>query len=163
MYSDKIYAFASAFEKCAGHPRADYMRAYMRNRYRNKRDWLLKLLGGKCSSCGTDKNLNVDHKNSADKGFRAADVHSVSDAKIKKELPNLQILCTKCHKEKTQKSWDRAVPKAKCGTYWKYRKHGCRCKPCVDAYKAKLKEWRENRKSKKEGGSGRLLVIKKKL
>ena len=122
------------------------MRNYMRNRYHNKRQGLISQLGGKCKRCGSDKDLHVDHIDRKKKDFRAADIHSVSDEKIKRSLPNLQLLCAKCHAEKTNKAWDRATPKPSHGSYWMRRRHGCRCDKCEEAYKNKLKEWKEKKK-----------------
>jgi 5-methylcytosine-specific restriction endonuclease McrA len=127
----------------AASPRKDYMRDYMRERYHKKRQDLIKRLGGKCSRCGSKLNLQIDHKDSNKKKFRAADVHSVADSLVEQEIGNLQLLCRNCHKKKTDKSWDYSTPKPKHGTLWMYRRHGCRCKKCVDAYKKKRKEERD--------------------
>lgn len=122
----------------------DYMREYMRNRYHSVRNRVLKELGGKCIQCGSKKDLQFDHINRHKKTLRMADIHSVSDARLKEELKNIQILCKKCHKQKSHNAWDFAVPKSKHGTYWMYRKYNCRCPKCVKAYKEKHKEWRKN-------------------
>lgn len=133
----------------AAHPRAEYMREYMKNRYHSKRKAIYDHLGGKCSRCGDKKGpFHLDHKDKRKKTMRASDLHSVNDQKFKDEIKNLQLLCEKCHRDKTKESWDYSTPKPRHGTYWMYRKHGCRCKKCTKAYKEKQKEWRENRKKK---------------
>jgi len=129
------------FLSLAGAPR-DYMREYMRNRYHSVRQKVIKELGGKCTRCGSKKDLHLDHIDRKKKSLRMADIHSVSDARLKKELKNIQILCKKCHNEKSHEAWDFSTPKPKHGTYWMYRRHGCRCKPCSTAYREKKKEWR---------------------
>jgi 5-methylcytosine-specific restriction endonuclease McrA len=126
------------------------MRDYMRNRYHNKRQALIKELGGKCKSCGAVKDLQIDHIDSSKKSFRAADVHSIADARVKEEIKNFQLLCGKCHKEKTNKAWDHSVPKPRHGTYWMRRRHGCRCDKCEKAYKEQIQKWR--RAGKNEDG-----------
>ena len=126
------------------------MRDYMAKRYHSKRKALIEELGGKCNSCGSKKDLHIDHKDSKKKTFRAADVHSVSDARVQEEKKNFQLLCGKCHKKKTHEEWDYSTPKPRCGTYWMYRRHGCRCDECKVAYKDKMKEWREMSKAKRE-------------
>jgi 5-methylcytosine-specific restriction endonuclease McrA len=141
---EKLLKYASAFVKAAEHPRAEYMREYMKNRYRSKRQEITDRLGGKCLRCGTKEGpWHFDHKDKSKKTMRASDMHSVNDQKFEEEIKNLQLLCEKCHREKTKESWDFSTPKPRHGTYWNYRRHGCRCKKCTEAYKAKQKEWRE--------------------
>ncbi|MFA5758913.1 MAG: HNH endonuclease [Clostridia bacterium] len=117
----------------------------MKNRYHSKRNSIMDRLGGKCSRCGTnDGPFHLDHIDKSKKTMRAADLHSVNDQRFEEEIKNLQLLCEHCHKDKTKESWDYSTPKTKHG-YWMYRKYGCRCKKCVEDYKAKQKEWREKR------------------
>jgi len=77
--------------------------------------------------------------------MRAADIHSANDKKVKEEIKNIQLLCDECHKKKTKDSWDYSTNKPTHGTYWMYRKHGCRCPACTKAYKEKKQEWRQNK------------------
>lgn len=142
MKSEYILKLAEVFLEAS---RNDYMREYMKNRYHSKRDGVIALLGGKCVNCGSKKDLHIDHIDKKKKTFRAADIHSVSDDKVKKELKNLQLLCRDCHKKKTKEAWDFSTPKPQHGTYWTYRKHKCRCDKCVAAYKEKVKEWRKKK------------------
>jgi len=145
---ERLLNFASLFAEAASHPRADYMRGYMRDRYHNKRQSIIDRLGGECSRCGTKSGpWHLDHIDKKKKTMRASDLHSVNDQKFEEEVKNLQLLCEKCHREKTKESWDYSTPKPRHGTYWMYRRHGCRCPKCVKAYKEKQKEWREKRKS----------------
>lgn len=119
----------------------DYMRDYMRNRYRETRKNIIDRLGGKCSNCGNqDGPFHLDHIDASKKTHRAADLHSVNDEDFDAEVSNLQLLCPECHVEKTKDSWDYGSPKPTHG-YWMYRKHGCRCKKCTEEYKKKNKEW----------------------
>ncbi len=136
------------YSEAAG-SRNEYMRQYMADRYHSKRKSLIEELGGACKSCGSKDKLHIDHVNAKDKTFRAADIHSVSDEKIQKEKKNFQLLCEPCHKKKTHDEWDYSTPKSTHGTYWQFRRHGCRCEPCVQAYKETMKEWRLKAKEKK--------------
>ena len=136
----QLYSIAARKDPAAT---KEYMRNYMRNRYHSRRQRLLKELGGKCVSCGSRKDLQFDHKNKKKKTMRMADVHSVSDARLKEELKNIQLLCRKCHHEKSHKAWDFSTPKPRHGTYWMYRKHGCRCNKCTKAYHESVKQWRK--------------------
>ena len=150
MDFDKIIKLAELFAEAAG-CRKEYMRQYMAKRYHDKMNTLRQLLGGKCKMCGDKKGpFHIDHKDSKKKTMRAADVHSTADSKVKEEMKNFQLLCTKCHKKKTHDEWDYSVPKPRCGTYWMYRRHGCRCDSCCKAYKDKMKEYREMSKARRE-------------
>jgi hypothetical protein len=122
----------------------------MANRYHSKRKEVIDALGAKCAKCGAENvPFHLDHIDRTKKKIRGNDVHSVNDAALKEEMKNLQLLCVPCHKTKTRESWDYGgTGPAKCGSYWKYKKYGCRCNDCVVAYKATTKLWREKRKEK---------------
>jgi len=137
---EKLAQMIDVFCKIARHPRADYMREYMRNRYHQKRKQIIDELGGKCVNCGDTNDLHIDHIDADKKTMRAADVHSVNDKHLNEEKKNFQLLCKKCHKEKTKKAWDYGVPKTKHGTYWAYKKYKCRCPACVVAYRKYIRE-----------------------
>jgi len=147
MDFERLLKFAQLYSEAANHPRADYMRAYMANRYHQKRQEIINRLGGRCSRCGTSEGkFHLDHKDKAKKTMRASDMHSVNDQKFENEIKNLQILCEDCHREKTKEAWDYSTPKPSHGTYWLYRKYRCRCPACVRAYQAKQKEWRKQQR-----------------
>ena len=145
-----LIKLAEIFAEAAS-DRGEYMRQYMADRYHKKMNELRNSLGGKCKSCG-DKigPFHIDHIDSKKKTMRAADVHSTADSKVKEEMKNFQLLCGPCHKKKTHKEWDYAVPKSTHGSYWRYRRYGCRCDKCSKAYKEKMKEYREMSKSKRD-------------
>jgi hypothetical protein len=145
-----ILKYAQLYAESASHPRADYMREYMANRYHQKRKEVIDRLGGRCVRCGDTKGpFHLDHKNASKKTMRASDLHSVNDKRFESELKNLQLLCEDCHKEKTKETWDYSTPKPSHGTYWFFRKYRCRCPACTKAYKAKQKEWRKTQKEKR--------------
>jgi 5-methylcytosine-specific restriction endonuclease McrA len=103
MSAELILKFSQIFSEAA-HPRADYMRKYMRERYKKIREKILNILGNKCSGCGTGEGpFHLDHVNPKKKSMRAADLHSVNDKKFKSEVKKLQLLCLLCHKDKTKK------------------------------------------------------------
>lgn len=144
----KLLKLAELYSEAAN--RNEYMRQYMAKRYHSKMNSLRELLGNKCKMCGsTDGPFHVDHIDASKKTMRAADVHSTSDSKVKEEMKNFQLLCAPCHKKKTNEEWDYSVPKPRHGTYWMYRKYKCRCDKCSQAYKDKMKEWREMSKEKR--------------
>lgn len=138
---DKLVKMAELFAEAVEKNRNEYMKEYMANRYHQKRQNVIDQLGGKCKNCGsTEGPLHLDHIDSSKKTMRAADIHSTNDKKVKQEIKNLQLLCEKCHKEKTKEDWDFGVPKSKHGTYWMFRKYKCRCPKCVAAYKEYIKK-----------------------
>jgi 5-methylcytosine-specific restriction endonuclease McrA len=142
---DILLKYAQLYSEAANHPRADYMRQYMANRYHQVRQKIIDRLGGRCMRCGSsDGNLHLDHKDASKKTMRASDLHSVNDKKFEKEVKNLQILCADCHKNKTKEDWDYSpqTPRVTHGDYWFYKKYRCRCPACVKAYHAKQKEWK---------------------
>ena len=146
MDSRQILKLAELYSEAAD-PRSEYMREYMKNRYHTKRCDMVKTLGGKCSRCGSKTGpFQIDHIDRKKKKFRAADIHTVSDELVQKSLGNLQLLCPKCHADKTRESWDYGGHKATHGTYWRYRRYGCRCPKCVKAYREKNHEWYESRR-----------------
>ena len=70
----------------------------------NKKIKSVLLLGGKCSSCGYNKNLSAlefHHTDPSVKEF-ALDLRifsNLSDAKLNIELEKCQLLCANCHRE----------------------------------------------------------------
>lgn len=59
-------------------------------------------LGGKCVSCGVVDNLEIDHKYPQDKTINMS-AKMGSTNLIKEELKVCQLLCEKCHREKSSK------------------------------------------------------------
>ena len=78
-----------------------YMRTYMLKRYRERRKHALKTLGGCCAKCGAKKGLELDHKDPATKAFGISQMWSVSKKRYEAELRKCQLLCSRCHREKT--------------------------------------------------------------
>ena len=141
MDIDRLEKLASIYLEAA--ERNEYQKNLMRERYHSKRQALIAELGGKCSRCGSKKNLQIDHKDRKKKEFRAADVHSVSDERLQKAKKNFQVLCEECHRDKTHESWDYGGNKSQHGSYWRYRKHGCRCKKCTEAFREANRRWKQ--------------------
>jgi hypothetical protein len=145
MDSRQILKLAELYSEAAS--RSEYMREYMKNRYHSKRSEVVEALGGRCARCGNREGpFHIDHTDQKKKTFRASDIHSVSDELVQKSLGDLQLLCAPCHKDKTREAWDYGGPKSRHGTYWRYRRYGCRCPKCVKAYQEKNREWNERRK-----------------
>lgn len=117
-------------------PSKEYMREY-----RTKRRILAyEMLGNKCSVCGRNENLHFDHINPKDKTNEIASMLTSKIEDLLLELKKCQLLCVKCHYEKSIKSGDYLQNRKE----WQhgvsgYTNHHCRCEICRSAqskYKA---------------------------
>lgn len=75
---------------------------------------LVKLLGGKCSICGYDKNyaaLEFHHVNPADKKFQldARHISNTSKELLLEEVKKCVLVCSNCHKETHHPELDKSV------------------------------------------------------
>lgn len=123
-----------------------YMRVYMLKRYHSMRRTIIKALGGKCSRCGSRKCLELDHKDHRAKLFDLADrIHTAPRGVLVKELKKIQLLCNRCHVQKT--IIERGHQPAAHGRPSMYRR-GCRCRRCKNANS----EYRRARRNHLVGG-----------
>jgi 5-methylcytosine-specific restriction endonuclease McrA len=126
----------------------EYQRRYQLHRYEQRRAEALEALGGKCVRCGTIENLEMDHIVAAEKSFSISKLWSVSKERFEEELTKCQLLCSKCHLEKSFASGD-IPPKATHGSHAMYRHYGCRCDPCraatAEAHRESKRRKRERR------------------
>jgi hypothetical protein len=82
--------------------------------------------GGKCTTCGSKKNLEFHHRDRDEKIDHK--MWSWNPERIKEELSKCELLCHACHHEETAK--ERGYYTASHGTLTAYKDHGCRCKDC---------------------------------
>lgn len=114
-------------------------REYDRNwRERRRLDWIA-FQGGICAKCGSVTMLEVDHIDRATKAMEPAAIWSRSKEVREAELTKCQVLCSSCHKVKTQIEFKLVRPH---GTYGKYNKEKCRCPLCKQASRDKRREQR---------------------
>jgi len=115
-------------------------------RYHKRRQRMVEILGGKCQHCGTQEDLEFDHKDRTLKTMSISRMWSLSWEKLLKELEHCQLLCNSCHIKKSHESGDTAgqqrYGEMKHGSPWKYSKHKCRCDPCKQAYASYRKKYR---------------------
>jgi hypothetical protein len=72
-----------------------------RNRY-SKKYKLVEYKGGKCQSCGYNKNQNAlsfHHLDPKQKDFEISGKHCLSLERLKKEADKCALLCLNCHAE----------------------------------------------------------------
>ena len=101
-------------------------REYQIKRYHAKRKAAIELLGGKCVECGSIEKLEFDHIDPSLKEYSIDDLYDRKDL-WDAEIVKCQLLCHDCHKKKHMV--------AEHGIFAMYKHHGCRCDPCVNAYR----------------------------
>ena len=67
-----------------------------------RRQKIKDYLGGKCVGCGTTKNLQFDHLDRNTKEFHISRNVNMAWDRLTAEADKCQLLCSKCHKIKTQ-------------------------------------------------------------
>jgi len=107
-------------------------RDYFNKRRKLRRQKLYDLLGGKCAVCGSTKNLHFDHIDPSTKKFRISVKIDAPEDILKEEVNKCQLLCPKCHKDKTLKN-NEFGERSQHGTIWRYKKYKCRCDKCRKA------------------------------
>lgn len=114
----------------------------MRDYYHNRRQWLRNTLGPNCAYCdNSDEEFHLDHIDPTRKKYKINKVlKGLAKSKLASEMPNLQILCLNCHKNKTKKESklrNSARPLNEMhGTATGYGKFKCRCDLC--------RKWKKN-------------------
>ena len=83
--------------------------------------------------CGSNQDLEIDHKDKSEKSFNIGLRLSVKNNK--KELDKCQILCSICHNQKTSKENKGFTH----GTIYAWMNKKCNCAEC---YKVKRKWYR---------------------
>ena len=74
-----------------------------RRKIRERKKLLVEMLGGKCESCGTTKNLQFDHIDPTTKSFSIAKKYM--SPVVFEEIKKCQLLCYECHLKKTSEEW----------------------------------------------------------
>jgi 5-methylcytosine-specific restriction endonuclease McrA len=83
-----------------------FQREHSARRYQERRNQWLESKGGKCATCGSPHDLEVDHVDPTGKIDHS--VWSWSDERRDKELSKCQPLCKSCHLKKTLE-WSRLI------------------------------------------------------
>lgn len=125
----------------------EYMRKYMAERYERRKQAIYEQLGGKCKVCGSTDNFEIDHIDRREKSFTVGTLLAgISKEKLETELKKCQLLCKKCHKEKTHSELG-----AKHGSPGMYRHQKCRCRICNDANNKRSRDYKRKQKLKLKG------------
>jgi len=114
----------------------DAQREYQRHwRDRRRQEWLAS--HGSCAKCGSRENLQIDHKEPKLKISHR--IWSWSKERLEAELAKCQILCQKCHIEKSVEEKRKPTEH---GTHKAYA-NGCRCSDCRQAQRDYMQIWRQ--------------------
>lgn len=122
-----------------------YMREYMYKRYYKIRQEMLDELGGQCVKCGSKERLEIDHKDPNSKVIELTDSHS--EQLYKEELVKCQLLCRKCHEDKSIK--EKGHNRAQHGTITMYTHHKCRCIECSEVNRILSRKYKKTYLAKK--------------
>lgn len=88
------------------------------------REILIEKLGGKCVECGCAETLEFDHIDPSTKSFNIAAGYSKPKEVLLEEVAKCQLLCNKCHIEKTKKDNKFRPKKCAGGRPLKYKNLG---------------------------------------
>jgi len=103
-------------------------------RARRQKEWLVA--NGPCVRCASWENLQIDHKDPKKKVSHR--IWSWAKERREKELAKCQVLCKKCHIEKSSEEKRRPI---RHGTHSAYAS-GCRCLSCNKAHREYMKWWK---------------------
>lgn len=118
------------------HPKP-YIRKKVAEYRAKRRKYAINKLGGKCNVCGSTEQLEFDHIDPTTKISTIAKIWTASKEVFEEELNKCQLLCKKCHKEKTKKEpslppWNKN--KWEHGSLTGYVGKKCRCDKCRKYY-----------------------------
>lgn len=110
----------------------EYMRAYMAQRYKERRQIAEHVLGGKCCKCGSTDRLEIDHTENKKPKVSFTRMVNMGIPRFMNELKVCQLLCWDHHSEKSIGERGHKVAKGTHGTLSSYR--WCRCGLCRAAW-----------------------------
>lgn len=104
-------------------------REYQRLWRRARRNKYLAVHGNKCRLCESQEDMEFDHIDRSKKVDH--NIWSWTEDRIVEELSKCQLLCHRCHLEKTKKE---LYLERQHGTVCMYKGGGCRCSLCRKAH-----------------------------
>jgi len=78
-----------------------------RERYKQKKNEMVELLGGKCVGCGTTHNLEFDHIDRTQKEYNVTKFLKGTRCNLVEEINKCQLLCKSCHIIKSRIHYDQ--------------------------------------------------------
>lgn len=122
-------------------------REYQLSRYHERRKFMIEHLGGKCSFCGSEENLQVDHVDNLPDKIPLGKLWGIAFDRLLDELTRCQLLCKSCHDDKSVNECGHGRGLVH-GTLNGYKRYGCRCEECVKLYREKSREYMRKHRSK---------------
>jgi len=108
----------------------------------------VEILGGQCTQCATDKDLQFDHISPNSKINNVASmIRSCSWESILSELTKCQLLCKPCHQVKSAE--EKAGKEHGRPNMWR---RGCRCEPCKQSKRDSVNQSRWRTGARKQRG-----------
>ena len=104
-------------------------RAYQKSLYIKRKLFAIKFLGGVCSKCQTEEDLEFDHIDPSQKDFDVSKNLKGSINRLVEELKKCQLLCRQHHASKTR---EESNSKRTHGKQWMAIHCKCRCTKCAD-------------------------------
>lgn len=117
-------------------PDNKYMREYMAERRKRRRETLLEMFGRQCLKCGATTDLEFDHRDRSTKLFQLSGCYLDGPWEtIVKEAQKCDLLCYMCHLEKSGLVGDfgggqNKIQDPEHGTAHMYTTYSCRCLDC---------------------------------
>lgn len=103
-------------------------REYLLNRYHERMQMAIRILGGKCVECGTVEQLEIDHIDRKSKRFNMGQVYCRRESVFLTEIAKCQLLCNEHHVAKTLAERGQLPARGTHGTFNSYRY--CHCEIC---------------------------------
>lgn len=116
-----------------------YHQVYQLARYHQRKRDAIVFLGGKCVTCGTTEQLEIDHIDRVTKSFPVSKMWAIKEEKFYEELRKCQLLCKSHHLEKTREELSVSHGGGMSG------KKNCPCGPCKQRKAEYMATYNKNR------------------
>ncbi len=116
-----------------------------RENYIKRKIYALEKLGNRCTKCGKTENLEFDHIDPTTKYQNVTCMLLRNIILLDKEIEKCQLLCEKCHADKTaaERGYIRSATEHGNLTAYSHRK--CRCNECKSFWNNKTKEYKSKK------------------
>lgn len=120
-----------------GEKKREYAREWMRAR----RSYLIRIAGGRCVDCGTDQDLDFDHRIRHPGNVKISSLTSRTWNRLREELNKCELRCKQCHRSKHVRLGEAFAIVHGANRY----SLGCRCDTCRQGKSARMRDYRARR------------------
>lgn len=121
--------------------------AYNKTLQHERRQYFIKLAGGKCVKCSATRRLEFDHIDPKTKHFQLTSSKlEFSMGVLMEEFSKCQLLCKPCHMKKSILERGREFVDNAHGTKSRYNNLKCRCLLCKSAHNDYMKLYRARKR-----------------